>query len=103
MAIKDVVKALQQFDQDHELYCQVVGMKAGAWSVGFGLSEWPESRTVVMTITHPELEYIPQDCSQPIVHYKCANDHHFIGLPNHPLIMGVPMCPYCAAKKGVGI
>lgn len=101
MTVKDLVAALLQFDQDNEMLCQVVGTKEGAWNVGFSLSKPDHTSFVVMTIQHPQIEYLPMYCAQPVKYYECDKGHHFLGLPDHPVVLGRVMCPHCAAKGGV--
>ena len=103
MAVKDIIQALQQFDPNSELVCQVVGAKAGAWNMGLALQKVETSNLVVLTLHHPDLVYLPTDCSEPVQAFQCEKGHKFLALPDHPVILGRQICPHCAAKGGITI
>lgn len=101
MAIKDVIKVLEQFDPDQQLICQVIGNKAGAWNMRLDIQKPRDVNFVVFTMSHPELDYLPTNCAQPVTLYQCEKGHQFMGLPDHPAVMGRMVCPHCAARNGV--
>lgn len=101
MAIKDLIAALNQYGLDKEIICQVVGEKAGAWNMYLSITQPEKSELVVLTLHHPDLAYLPMDCSQPVQGYQCEKGHKFLALPDHPVVFGRPICPHCVAKGGV--
>lgn len=101
MAIKDIIATLNKYNPDQEVICQVVGEKAGAWNMYLSITKPENFSFVVLSLTHPELKYLPTNCSEPTQWFQCDKGHTFVALPNHPIVMGRKLCPHCAAEGGV--
>ena len=60
MKIKDLKKALEQFDDESEVLCQVVAENGTAWNMFFELSKARgDNNLVALSVTHPFLKQLP--------------------------------------------
>lgn len=93
MTPSDLIKQLETFDQNKSVLAQVVATNGQAWNMRFTFTEIPSF--IVLTLSHPELLYLPSENNELIVIDTCDAGHKFAKLNNHPTRDGKARCPYC--------